>query len=65
MRKDVAQFIYYCHTSSCAKPSHNKPPSLLHSLKISSDTWEEVSMDIVSGLPESKSGNNSVLVIVN
>ncbi len=65
MRENVAQFIHNCHTFSHAKPSHKKPPGLLHPLKVHSNIWEEVSMDCVFCFPNSKSGNNSILVVIN
>jgi hypothetical protein len=65
MREDITWFIHNCHTCSRAKSSDQMTPGLLHLLKIPSNAWEEVSMDFVSGLPKSKSGNNDVLIVVN
>ncbi len=45
MREDVAQFIRKCHTCSRTKPSHLKPPGLLHPLQVPSNAREEVSID--------------------
>jgi hypothetical protein len=65
MHDDVTQFVQDCHTCSHAKLSNQKLLDLLHLLKIPDSTWKEVTVYFKSGLPESKSNDNSIFVIVD
>src|SRR5260221_14752218 len=64
MRKEVDQFVRNCHTCTRAKTQRQVPAGTLKSLPIPAKPWEDVSMDFVTGLPESE-GYNAILVIVD
>lgn len=64
MRDYIGQYNRNCHTSKWAKPTTHGTHVVSRSLPISQQPWEEVSIDIVSGLPPSN-GHHCILVNVN
>jgi transposase InsO family protein len=65
MEEDVAQYIWNCYTCARAKLSHQSKAGILKPLDPPANTWEEVSIDFVTGLPTSKKGNDTILVVVD
>ena len=63
--KRIAEFVSRCMTFQQIKAEHKKPPGLLHPLDISQWKWENITMDFVSGLPNTKKGNDAIWVIVD
>ena len=57
----------YCeHCIVCKKEkSKVKPHGLYHPLPVSDFPWIDISMDFVLGLPRTKSGKDSIFVVVN
>lgn len=64
MRKDVKLFVESCYECQTTKYSTQKPAGLLQPLPIPSQVWEDVSMDFVTSLPQSR-GYTSILVAVD
>lgn len=64
MRKYIAQYTKNCKTCRRAKPTTHGKHGVLRPLPIPQQPWQQVSMDFVSGLPESQ-GYNAILVIVD
>jgi hypothetical protein len=64
MRKDVEKYIRNCHTCQRAKTPRHSPFGTLKPLPVPYQNWKEVSMDFVTGLPESN-GFNAILVVVD
>jgi hypothetical protein len=62
---DVEHYIQTCHVCQRVKPSNQRPAGLLHPLPIPDGRWREVSMDMVTGLPKTKSGNDAIIVFVD
>ena len=52
MKKDVAEFISRCLICQQIKVEHRHPAGELQSLPIPEWKWENVTMDLVSGLPK-------------
>ena len=64
MRKYVAQYVRNCHTCQRSKQNNHAKFGVLRPLPIAQQPWQEVSMDFVTGLPESE-GFNAVMVVVD
>jgi hypothetical protein len=64
MDKDVKRYIKNCHTCNWTKDSREKYHGVLHPLPIPDRPWKDISMDFVTGLPESE-GFNAVLTVVD
>ncbi|PNY12251.1 retrotransposon protein [Trifolium pratense] len=64
MKKDVQAHIRQCSTCQQTKYSTAKPNGLLQPLPIPNHVWEELSMDFITGLPQSR-GYSVILVVVD
>lgn len=61
---DVKQFVQQCLQCQQMKTFLTKPSGLLIPNPIPSGPWQEISVDLIVGLPDSQ-GYNSILVIVD
>lgn len=64
MRKDTAHFVDHCDTWYRIKPVRHALLGLLKPITSPVRPWYSLSMDLVTGLPESN-GFNAILVIVD
>jgi len=64
MREYIKPYIRYCHTCSRIKPSQQAPYGSLQPVSISNCPWNELTMDYITGLPDSR-GCNAILVVVD
>lgn len=62
MRHDIKQFVGDCLVCQQTKYETSKPSGLLQPLPIPAAVWEDISLDFVTGLPNS--GGFSVLMVV-
>ena len=66
---DVTKYVGECDVCQRVKPKHHKPYGELQSLEPPSRPWRSLSMDFITGLPESKGFNgrvyDSILVVVD
>ena len=65
MKRDVGKFISKCMNCQLVKAEQKKPSGLLQPLEIPEWKWEQVSMDFIDGLPRTRSGYDSIWVIVD
>nr|GEW89871.1 putative gypsy-type retrotransposon polyprotein [Tanacetum cinerariifolium] len=65
MKKDIAMYVSKCLTCSKVKAEHQKPSRLLQQLEIPEWKWENVTMDFINKLPRTRSGHDSIWVIVD
>ncbi|WVZ49934.1 hypothetical protein U9M48_001249 [Paspalum notatum var. saurae] len=65
MKADVTNHVKQCDVCQRVKADHQKPAGLLQPLPIPAWKWDEVGMDFVTGLPNTKKGNDSICVIVD
>ena len=54
MRKTIARYLANCDTYTRIKPIRHAPYGLLKPLQVPVNHWSSVSMDFITGLPESK-----------
>ena len=64
MRRDVERHVLHCAICHKAKSRLNAH-GLYTPLPIPSVSWEDISMDIVLGLPRTKRGRDSIFVVVD
>jgi hypothetical protein len=64
MRHDVERYVSRCMTYNKAKSRLN-PHGLYIPLPIPSVPWEDISMNFILGLPRTKRGRYSILVVVD
>ena len=65
LRSSVASYCKQCPTCACFKAQTVKPGGLLKPLQIPSQTWEDISIDLIADLRVTKSKNSSILTIVD
>ena len=65
LEKEVTDYVKTCDECQRNKPSNQKMQGLLQPLEVSTHRWERVSMDLITHLPKTKNGYDSVLVIVD
>nr|GEV88827.1 putative reverse transcriptase domain-containing protein [Tanacetum cinerariifolium] len=65
MKKDIAMYVSKCLTCSKVKAEHQKPLELLQQPEIFEWKWENITMDFITKLPRTRSGHDSIWVIVD
>ena len=65
MKKDVAVYVGRCLTCAKVKAEYQKPSGLLQQPEIPQWKWERISMDLVTKLPKTSRGHDSIWVIVD
>ena len=62
---DIRRWCSECQACQRAKPSHEKPKGLLQPLQIPDQPWDSISCDWITGLPQTRSGHDAILVVVD
>lgn len=62
---DVAEFVKHCDSCQRIKASHQLPQGELHPLPIPTRRWESVSMDLITDLPLTERGFDTIVVFVD
>ena len=65
MKKDMADFVVKCLTCQQVKVEHQTLAGTLQSLDIPEWKWDKITMDLVTGLPRTAKGFDSIWVIVD
>jgi hypothetical protein len=65
MKRDIVEYIAKCDVCSRVKVEHQKPAGLLQPLKVPDWKWDQIGMDFIMGLPITKSGYDSIWVVVD
>lgn len=65
MHQDVSTYVRHCHTCQTAKQGKTVRQGLLQPLSIPDRPWWSISVDFVTGLPETKQGYDAILTIVD
>ena len=65
MAKDIRNWVACCDSCQRVKALCQKPAGKLQPLQIPGRRWESVSMDLITDLPRTKEGNDSIWVVVD
>nr|GEX68338.1 putative reverse transcriptase domain, ribonuclease H-like domain, aspartic peptidase domain protein [Tanacetum cinerariifolium] len=65
MKADIATYVSKCLTCAKIKAKHQKPSGLLVQPKIPEWMWDNITMDLVTKLPKSSQGDDTIWVIVD
>jgi hypothetical protein len=65
MKRDIVEYIALCDVCNRVKAEHQKPAGLLQLLPIPKWKRDNVGMDFITGLPRTKSGYDSIWVVVD
>src|SRR5215216_6580952 len=65
MKKDIAEYVAVCDVCHRVKAEHQKPAGLLQPLPIPEWKWDKIGMDFITGLPRTRSGYDSIWVVVD
>ncbi|GJU16440.1 putative reverse transcriptase domain-containing protein [Tanacetum coccineum] len=65
MKRCIATYVSKCLTCSKVKAEHQKPSGLLQQLEIHEWKWDKITMDFNTKSPRSKSGHDTIWVIVD
>eukprot|EP00253_Pinus_taeda_P027064 PITA_27064 len=65
MKKEVMDYLARCIVCQQVKAEHQHPAGLLQPLPIPEWKWEVITIDFITGLPKSKKGNDSIMVVVD
>ena len=65
MKKDIAEYVAVCDVCQRVKAEHQKPAGLLQPMPIPEWKWDKLGMDFITGLPRTKSGYDSIWVVVD
>src|SRR4051812_18581151 len=65
LKREIARYIALCDVCQRVKAEHQKPAGLLQPLPIPDWKWEQIGMDFITGLPRTRSGYDSIWVVVD
>nr|GEY09795.1 retrotransposon protein, putative, Ty3-gypsy subclass [Tanacetum cinerariifolium] len=65
IKKDIAMYVSKCLTCSKVKAEHKTPSGVLQQPEIPEWKWENITMDFINKLPRTRSGHDSIWVIVD
>nr|GFC69155.1 reverse transcriptase domain-containing protein [Tanacetum cinerariifolium] len=64
-KPDIATYVSKCLTCVKVKAEHQKPSGLLVQPKIPEWKWDNITMDVVTKLPKSSQGYETIWVVVD
>nr|GEV99087.1 hypothetical protein [Tanacetum cinerariifolium] len=65
MMRDIAMYVSKCLNCLKVKAEHQRPSGLLQTPEIPEWKWDNIIMDFITKLPRSKSGHNTIWVVVD
>ena len=65
MDADVLQYVRTCDACQRSKPSQQATAGLLQPLPIPDHPWQQVTMDLITSLPQSRAGHDAIVVFVD
>ena len=65
IKRKVDKFVSRCPNFQQVKAEHQNPGGLTQDIDIPTWKWEDVNMDFVAGLPQTRRQHDSIWVIVD
>ena len=65
MKRKIAEYVVVCDSCQRIKAEHQRPTGLLQPLQIPQWKWDEIRMDFIVGLPRTRTGYDSIWVVVD
>jgi hypothetical protein len=65
MKREIAEYVAVCDSCQRIKAEHQRPTGLLQPLKIPQWKWDEIGMDFIVDLPRTRTGYDSIWVVVD
>nr|GFA40489.1 reverse transcriptase domain-containing protein [Tanacetum cinerariifolium] len=65
MKADITTYVSKCLTYLRVKAEHQKPSGLLVQREIPQWKWDNITMDFVTKIPRTQSGNDTIWIIVD
>jgi hypothetical protein len=65
MKREIAEYVAVCDNYQRIKAEHQRPTGLLQPLQIPQWKWDEIGMDFIVGLPRTRTGYDSIWVVVD
>ena len=65
MKKDIAEYVVVGDVCQRVKAEHQKPAGLLQPMPIPEWKWDKLGMDFITGFPRTRSGYDSIWVVVD
>ncbi|GJU97629.1 putative reverse transcriptase domain-containing protein [Tanacetum coccineum] len=65
MKRDISIYVSKCLTCAKVKTEHQRPSGLLQQPEIPKWKWDKITMDLITKLPRSRSGHDTIWVIVD
>nr|GEX79828.1 putative reverse transcriptase domain-containing protein [Tanacetum cinerariifolium] len=63
--RDIATYVSKCLTCLKVKAEHQRPSGLLQQPEIPEWKWDKITMDFITKLPKTKSGHDTIWVLVD
>jgi hypothetical protein len=65
MKREIVDSVAVCDSCQRIKAEHQRPAGLLQPLQIPQWKWDEIGMDFIVGLPRTRTGYDSIWVVVD
>jgi hypothetical protein len=65
MKREIADYVVVYDSCQRIKAEHQRPAGLLQPLQIPQSKWDEIRMDFIVGLPRTRTGYDSIWVVVD
>ena len=65
MKKDITEYVAKCLTCQQVKAEHQVPSGLLQLISVPKWKWDKITLDFVTGLPNTQKKHDAAWVIVD
>ena len=65
MTEDIRQFVLSCPVCQVEKGRHQAPAGLIRPLRLPERKWQDVTIDFITKLPATQSGNDTIFTVVD
>jgi hypothetical protein len=65
MKREIVEYVAICDICHRIKAEHQRSAGLLQPLQIPQWKWDEIGMDFIVGFPRTRTGYDSIWVVVD